>query len=507
MATVYIPTPLRRLTGGQSKVEVPGETVGEVLRNLDAQYPGIAERLFDDNGNVKRFINVFVGDSEIRTLQGLDTRVSEDASISIVPAMAGGQDGHGNGQRAPRPLTREQLMARVLSQIKEISVQDLASLLKQREDVVVIDIREPHEVEKGQIPGAKVVPRGFLELWIDDLVRRPDQPVVIYCAGGVRSALAAKALQDMGYPNVYSLAGGYSAWEGAGLPTQKPRIFTPEQRERYSRQVILPDVGEEGQAKLLDARVLIVGAGGLGSPVALYLAAAGVGTIGLIDHDRVDLSNLHRQVLYTTEDIGRPKVEVAAERLRAMNPDVNVITYDEPLFSDNALDILREYDVVINGTDNFPTRYLVNDACVLLRKPLVDASIFMFEGQVTVYRPAVPELGIEGGPCYRCLYPDPPPPGEVPSCAEAGVLGVLPGVIGTLQAVEAIKLILGVGEPLVGRLLMYDALSQEFRVLKVARNPECPVCGDNPTIRELIDYEQFCGVPAPRPRTEALASA
>ena len=499
MATVYIPTPLRRLTAGQSKVTVPGSTVGEVLRNLDAQYPGIAERLFDENGNIKRFINVFVGESEIRTLQGLDTPVPEGASVSIVPAMAGGHDVRGNGRGRPVRLTREQLLQQVMAQIKEIDVSELEAALHSDQAPVVIDIREPHEVQQGQIPGAKVVPRGFLELWIDDLVTDAEQPIVIYCAGGVRSALAAKALQDMGYRNVYSLAGGFSAWKEAGLPVQVPRVFTTEQRERYSRHFILPDVGEEGQAKLLDAKVLLVGGGGLGSPAALYLAAAGVGTIGIIDHDKVDLSNLQRQVLYTTEDIGRPKVEVAAERLRALNPDVNVVTYQEPIYSGNALDIIREYDIVINGSDNFPTRYLVNDACVLLRKPLVDASIFMFEGQVTVYQPAVPELGIEGGPCYRCIYPDPPPPGEVPSCAEAGVLGVLPGIIGSIQAVEAIKLILGIGEPLVGRLLMYDALSQEFRVLKVQRNPECPVCGEHPTIRELIDYEQFCGVPAPRP--------
>ncbi len=499
MATVYIPTPLRRLTGGQSKVQVAGSTVREVLQNLDAQYPGIGERLFDDQGNIKRFINVFVEDDEIRTLQGLDTPVAENAKISIVPAMAGGASTQGNGRARPVRLTREQLLQRVMAQIKEIDIHKLHTMLQGTDTPLVIDIREPHEVERGHIPGAKIIPRGFLELWIDDLAYDPDQPIVIYCAGGVRSALAAKALQDMGYRQVYSLAGGFHAWESAGLPVETPRVFTPEQRERYSRHFILPDVGEEGQAKLLDAKVLLVGGGGLGSPAALYLAAAGVGTLGLIDHDRVDLSNLQRQVLYTTADVGRPKVEVAAERLKALNPDINVVTYREPLYSENALDIIREYDIVINGTDNFPTRYLVNDACVLLRKPLVDASIFMFEGQVTVYQPAIPELGIEGGPCYRCLYPDPPPPGEVPSCAEAGVLGVLPGIIGSIQAVEAIKLILGIGEPLIGRLLMYDALAQEFRVLKVQRNPECPVCGDHPTIRELIDYEQFCGVPMPRP--------
>jgi len=497
MAIVYIPTALRRLAGGKSKVEVPGATVREVLRNLEAEYPGMGERLFDDKGNVKRFINIFVGDSEMRTLQGLDTPLGDKDTISIVPAMAGGQQK--NGRNKPVRLTREQLLQRVMEQVREISSEELHETLQKERDWIVIDIREPYEVEQGHIPDAEIISRGFLELWIDDLAHQADQPIVIYCAGGVRSALAAKALQDMGYTRVYSLAGGFEAWKEAGLPVEHPHIFTQEQRERYSRHFILPDVGEKGQTKLLDAKVLLVGGGGLGSPAALYLAAAGVGTIGIIDHDRVDLSNLQRQVLYTTEDIGQPKVEAAAARLRALNPDINVVTYTEPLYSGNALDIIRQYDVVINGSDNFPTRYLVNDACVLLRKPLVDGSVFMFEGQVTVYQPAIPELGIEGGPCYRCLYPDPPPPGEVPSCAEAGVLGVLPGVIGVLQATEAIKLILGIGEPLVGRLLMYDALAQEFRTLRVHKNPECPVCGEHPTIHELIDYEQFCGVPAPRP--------
>jgi len=242
--------------------------------------------------------------------------------------------------------------------------------------------------------------------------------------------------------------------------------------------------------------VLLIGAGGLGSPAAMYLAAAGVGTLGIVDFDDVDISNLQRQVLHGTKDVGRPKVESAADRLHDINPEVKVVTYGEPLASANALDIIKDFDVVLNGSDNFPTRYLVNDACQFLRKPLVDASIFMFEGQVTVYQPEIPELGIEGGPCYRCLYPDPPPPGEVPSCAEAGVLGVLPGIVGSLQALEAIKLILGVGEPLVGRLLLVDTLDMEFRTLNVPRDLACPVCGDHPTVTELIDYEQFCGLPS-----------
>ncbi len=273
--------------------------------------------------------------------------------------------------------------------------------------------------------------------------------------------------------------------------------FTDDQIYRYSRHIIMPDVGGTGQRKLLGARVLVVGAGGLGSPAAMYLAAAGVGTLGLVDFDRVDLSNLQRQLLHHTKDIGRPKLDSAAETLNSLNPDVKVVKHPVVLTSANVMDVIRDYDIVVNGTDNFPTRYLVNDACVFASKPLVDGSIFMFEGQVTVF-------DAQRGPCYRCLFPAPPPPGEVPSCQEAGVLGVLPGVIGSLQAVETIKLILGIGDPLIGRLLLFDALGMEFRELKIDRDPHCPVCGPDPTITELIDYEQFCGVPFPAHGPDAV---
>jgi adenylyltransferase/sulfurtransferase len=293
----------------------------------------------------------------------------------------------------------------------------------------------------------------------------------------------------MGYTNVVSVAGGFSGWKNAGFPFSKPRMLTEEQRHRYSRHTIMPGIGEEGQLELLDASVLIIGAGGLGSPVAIYLAAAGVGKIGIIDFDVVDTSNLQRQIIHRLEDVDRPKVESAAKAIAQLNPDVEVVGHRIQLTSENAFDIISQYDVVINGSDNFPTRYLVNDACVLLGKKLVDASIFRFEGQVTVFDTT------NGGPCYRCLYPDPPPPGEVPSCAEGGVLGVLPGVIGSLQATEAIKLILKQGDPLVGRLLLYDALAGEFLEMKITKDPGCPVCGQNPTVTELIDYQQFCGIP------------
>ena len=395
------------------------------------------------------------------------------------------------------PITRDQLIARARSEIQETTASEVKRRLASKESFTLVDIRERDEFDQGKIPGAIFIPRGFLELRIEEKQPDRDAPIVVYCAGGVRSALAVRNLMEMGYTNVQSMIGGFNGWKNAGYSFDRPRRLTQEQKIRYSRHTIMPNVGDAGQEKLLDARVLLIGAGGLGSPAAMYLAAAGVGTLGIVDFDTVDLSNLQRQILHGVSDIGRLKIESAADTIREINPDVKVIGYQEPLSSANALDIIKDYDLVLNGSDNFPTRYLVNDACHFLRKPLVDASIFMFEGQVTVYLPADPELGVVGGPCYRCLYPDPPPPGEVPSCAEAGVLGVLPGIVGSLQAVEAIKLIVGIGEPLVGKLLMVDTLDMSFRTLNVKKNPQCPLCGDHPTVTELIDYEQFCGVAPP----------
>jgi len=312
---------------------------------------------------------------------------------------------------------------------------------------------------------------------------------VLYCAGGNRSALAARDLEFMGYNNVSSMIGGFKAWKDAGFKIVQGGLLSEEDMRRYSRHLILPEVGESGQQKLLGAKVLLVGAGGLGCPTALYLAAAGVGTIGLVDADVVDMSNLQRQVLFGESDIGRPKVEAARDRLLDLNPGVEVVTHYELLTSHNVFDVMDGYDIIVNGCDNFPTRYLVNDAAVMKGKPVVDGSIFRFEGQATVYVPG-------DGPCYRCLYPEPPPPGEVPSCAEGGVLGVLPGIVGVMQATEVVKLILGAGKSLVGRVLLYDAMDMKFRELKLRRDHQCPVCGDEPTITELIDYEQFCGLPS-----------
>ena len=359
---VLIPTPLRVYAGKQDVVQADGKTVGELLDNLTSQYTDLRKHLYNEEGKLRSFVNVYLNDDDIRYLQREDTPVADGDTISIVPSVAGG-----------------------------VAAEPEAATLSN------------HEVA------------------------------------------------------------------------------------RYSRHLIMPEVGMDGQLKLKAASVLCIGAGGLGSPVALYLAAAGVGRIGIVDFDVVDYSNLQRQIIHGTPDVGRPKLDSARDRLNAINPEVTVETHDVAISSDNALDLLADYDIIVDGTDNFPTRYLVNDACVLLGKPNVYGSIFRFEGQASVF-------ATKDGPCYRCLYPEPPPPGLVPSCAEGGVLGVLPGVVGTIQATEVVKLIIGVGEPLINRFMIYDALRMRFRELKLRKDPECPVCGENPTVTELIDYEQFCGI-------------
>jgi molybdopterin/thiamine biosynthesis adenylyltransferase/rhodanese-related sulfurtransferase/molybdopterin converting factor small subunit len=371
MAKVLIPTPLRQFAEKHDSVELQGSNVAEVLGALTTRFPDLRKQLFNDEGKLRSFVNVYLNDEDIRYLQKDATAVASGDTLSIVPSIAGGS---------------------------------------------------------AQAPPATAIP---VSLSKDEILR-------------------------------------------------------------YSRHLIMPEVGMEGQLKLKNASVLLVGTGGLGAPLGLYLAAAGIGRIGLVDFDVVDYTNLQRQVIHGTKDVGRKKLDSAADRMHDINPHVQLDKYEVALTSENALQIAAGYDMIIDGTDNFPTRYLVNDTCVLLKKPNVYGSIFRFEGQATVF--AYP-----GGPCYRCLYPEPPPPGLVPSCAEGGVLGILPGLIGVVQATEAVKLILGVGEPLVGRLMLYDALSMKIRELKLRRNPECPVCGDHPTITELIDYQQFCGVPIQEP--------
>ena len=371
--TIQIPTPLRRFTSEQGEVAVDGATVGDALSALTERFPALRRHLYTDDGTLRSFVNVFLGDEDVRHLQGVKTPVSDGATLIIIPSIAGGAPG-----------------------------------------VTATEVAEPE--------------------------------------------------------------------------------LSPEEIRHYSRHLIMPEIGAAGQRKLKAAKVLMIGAGGLGSPIGLYLAAAGVGTLGLVDFDVVDETNLHRQVLFGRQDVGRPKIQAALERLHGVNPHIRLVPHETRLESANALDLFKDYDLVVDGTDNFPTRYLVNDACVMQGKPNVYGSIFRFEGQVSVFWGAK-------GPCYRCLFPEPPPPGLVPSCAEGGVLGVLPGIIGSLQANEVIKLLTGVGDPLIGRLVLFDALKMRFRELKLRKDPQCPVCSDNPAQRELIDYEQFCGV-APQPEAE-----
>ena len=379
------------------------------------------------------------------------------------------------------PSPRDLLNA-AKAEIREIDPQEVAEHLG---DYTVLDVREPDEYEQGAVPGAVHIPRGQLEFSVEGRLPDKSVPVAIYCAGGTRSAFAAKTLQDLGYVDVVSIVGGFNKWKDEGLTWQAPRTMSAEQRIRYGRHLLLPEVGEKGQLKLLDAKVLLLGAGGLGSPAALYLAAAGVGTLGIIDMDVVDSSNLQRQILHNLDRVGMRKVESAKMTLTAMNPDLVVNTYDTRLGADNILDIIDGYDVIVDGTDNFPTRYLVNDAALLKNIPVVHGSIFRFEGQVTVFAPYV-------GPCYRCMIPEPPPAELAPSCAEAGVLGVLPGIVGSIQAIEAIKILLDLGEPLIGRLLTYDALDQSFRTFKVRRDRECPACGEHAGPLRIAEYDDLC---------------
>ncbi|MCD6725664.1 MAG: molybdopterin-synthase adenylyltransferase MoeB [Solirubrobacteraceae bacterium] len=387
-------------------------------------------------------------------------------------------------------VTGAELLRRVREQIREVDPSEVAQLLG--EGVAIIDVRETEELESGKLPGALHVPRSYLETRIEGLVPDRSQRVILYCASGVRSAFGAHTLmEELGYEDVESMAGGITLWKDRGYGVEIPRSLTPEQRQRYGRHLLLPEVGPEGQQKLLDARVLLLGAGGLGSPTALYLAAAGVGAIGIVDDDVVDLSNLQRQVIHATSRIGVPKVDSAEQAIHDLNPDVEVVKYRRRLDASNVMEILEGWDVVVDGVDNFPTRYLLNDATVRLGIPVVSAAILGFEGQLSVFAP-------RQGPCYRCLFRQPPPAELAPSCGANGVLGVLPGTMGMLQATEVVKLIIGIGEPLIGRLLIYDALGTTFTELKVRRDPECPICSREPSdigddeLGAFPDYEAFC---------------
>ncbi len=391
--------------------------------------------------------------------------------------------------------TGVELIEKVKAEIEEVQPSEVDDELL-TDGPALVDVREQHEFEERHIPGAIHVPRGHLESRIEQFVPGKDRRVILYCAVGNRSAFAAKTLsEELGYSDVASMAGGITLWKDRNYETVVPRKLTQDQKERYSRHILVPEIGLEGQLKMLDAKVLLLGAGGLGSPTALYLAAAGVGTIGLVDDDVVDASNLQRQVIHSTETIGVAKTESARRRIEALNPDVTVNEHRVRLDSSNVLELLSGYDMVVDGADNFPTRYLLNDASVRLDKPVISASILAFDGQISTFVP-------HEGPCYRCLYPTPPPPELAPSCGAAGVLGMLPGVMGLFQALEVFKLITGAGEPLVGRLLLFEALSTTFTELKVKRDPSCPICGpDAPEVADedlghFPDYEAFCSGPA-----------
>lgn len=385
---------------------------------------------------------------------------------------------------------KDRRLAELKAAVPEITPEEAVSL--QRGGAVLVDVRERDEVAQGSPKGALRLGRGFLELKIEDAVPDLGHTVLVMCAGGVRSLFAAEGLRRMGYSDVRSVAGGFNNWKNKGMPFEIPQVLDDDARERYARHLLLPEVGEAGQLKLLNSKVLLVGAGGLGSPAAYYLAAAGVGTLGIVDHDVVDRSNLQRQILHNESRVGISKAHSAKQTLEALNPKINVIPHETHLSSDNVEEILGAYDVVVDGTDNLPTRYLINDACVRLGKPNVHAAIYRFEGQITVFWPAYEK---QRTGCYRCMFPEPPPPEFAPSCSETGVLGVLPGVLGTLQAVETFKVLLGIGEPLVGRMLYYDALKASVSEWKLPRRKQCPACGEDAQFTGYTDYAQACASP------------
>jgi molybdopterin/thiamine biosynthesis adenylyltransferase/rhodanese-related sulfurtransferase len=367
------------------------------------------------------------------------------------------------------PKSYADLLREARDQVREVSPQEVDALPPG--SATLVDVREASEWEQGYIPGAHHVSKSYIEQQIEAIAPDRDGPVILYCAGGIRSLFAAQTLQQMGYTDVASLSSGFQGWKSAGLPFEMPVVLSSEQKQRYSRHLLIPEVGSEGQARLLASKALLIGAGGLGSPAALYLAAAGVGTIGLVDFDVVDLSNLQRQIVHTTERVGERKVESARIAINALNPDVTVVEHEEMLVADNVERIIAGYDVILDGTDTFETRYILNDAAVAAGIPVVHASVFRFEGQLTTFVPYE-------GPCYRCLYPTPPPPELAPGCSVAGVLGVVPGILGMLQTNEALKVLLGIGHTLAGRLLLFDALETEFTELQLRRDPACPVCSD-----------------------------
>ncbi|MGH8478316.1 MAG: molybdopterin-synthase adenylyltransferase MoeB [Gammaproteobacteria bacterium] len=481
--TVRIPMPLRTFTGGVAEVVGSGATVREVLAALGQDHSGLLPRILTPEGQIRSFVNLYLGEDNVRALQGLDTTVPEGVVLSIIPAVAGG------AKKEVKGPARERRLLDLRARIPELCPSDAHAM--QQQGAALVDVREQDEIAQGSPAGAHRLGRGFLELRVEEAIPDLDRPVLVMCGGGTRSLFAAEDLLRLGYRDVRSVIGGFTRWKNEGLPFELPLRLDEQSRARYSRHLLMPEVGEAGQHRLMSSKVMLVGAGGLGSPVALYLAAAGIGTLGIVDHDVVDRSNLQRQVLHTDARVGTLKVDSARTTLLALNPALHIDGHALRLDSRNVEDLLRGYEVVVDGSDNFATRYLVNDACVKLGIPNVHGAVFRFEGQISVFWPGYPK---DAGPCYRCLYPEPPPPELAPSCAEAGVLGVLPGVIGLLQAVETVKLVLGIGEPLIGRMLHYDALAARFSELRLARDPECRYCGAGAHFPGYIDYEAFCDV-------------
>ncbi|MBI3358796.1 MAG: molybdopterin-synthase adenylyltransferase MoeB [Nitrospirae bacterium] len=481
---VRIPTPLRPIVGGEAALQIKAETVIAVLDQIEKDHPGFKSRICDDAGKTRRFVNIFVNSEDIRYLDGMKTALQDGDTVSIVPAVAGGIQ------------TYQERLAGLKKTLKEIAPEDVQKMIGGKEKVTLIDVRESEEYRGGHLPFAVSVPRGFLEMRIEEAATDRAAPLVLYCAGGIRSLFATETLKNMGYTSVVSMSGGFSGWTRKGFSIETPTLLSEKDRRRYSRHLLIPEVGEEGQIKLLKSKVLIIGAGGLGCPAAYYLAAAGCGTLGLVDFDVVDESNLQRQILHTTDRVGTSKIKSAMQTLSAFNGDVRIIPFEERISSSNIERIMQAFDIVVDGSDNFPTRYLVNDACVKLKKPCVHGSVYRFEGQVTVFDPQ------RGGPCYRCLYKEPPPPELAPSCADAGVLGVLPGVIGLLEAVETVKLILEIGDPLIGRVVCYDALEGSFQTFILRKDPACDYCKEGAVFPGFIDYDYFCaskGLTTPSP--------
>ncbi|QMW23272.1 molybdopterin-synthase adenylyltransferase MoeB [Sandaracinobacteroides saxicola] len=458
MPLVLIPTTLRPFAGGTAELAMPGSTIIQALDALTAAHPRLRDQIMDPANGLRSFVALFLNGQDVRMLDGVDTPVSPADTLELVPAIAGGD--------APRSFAtwRRELQSAVETMAPAAALAFLA------DGAVALDVRTAQEWGQGHLPSAVHADRGFLEQSIENLVPDRTAPILCYCQSGVRSLFAAQALAYLGYERVVSLDGGLQAWKAEGLAVELPPQLSDAQRRRYLRHLAIPGVGEKGQARLLAARVLLVGAGGLGCPAGLYLAAAGVGTLGICDADIVDPSNLQRQVLHRADGIGRLKTESARDALQALNPDVAVRLHSERLDEAAARAIFPDYDLIIDGTDNFAARYVINDVAVGLGLPVVHGSVYRFDGQVGVF-------GLPGGPCYRCLHPAPPPPELAPSCAEGGVLGVLPGVIGLLQATEALKLLLGLGAPLSGRALRFDALAGSFRELRHAADPHCAVCG------------------------------